>query len=374
MLHALRRSGWYRSVAGVPRNEIVGCAEYVRQRASSGDSIVPLDEPARVELASEPSEPGDGPRLFGELRGFDVPATFVATLERCRLYGRGIAVVGADGRVIAEGSPHIGGTPSDHAIMGRFRIPRTTRLGGTTAVLSAPAGNTYYHWLLDVVPRLDILRRAGIDLDAVDRFATNSTGHPFQRETLAAFGIGPERILETDAVRHAECERMVLPSYAGTSGFPPRWACAFLRSALAPPPAPGASAGPERIYVSRQRSRKRRIENATEVERLLERARFTPIFGEELTVAEQASLFRGARRIVAAHGSGLANLVFAEPGARVLELFPPERTASSHYRVLAAQAGALHAALVGERGSGGRSAGDFVVPPAKLEQLLARIA
>jgi capsular polysaccharide biosynthesis protein len=373
LLRSLRGWAWYRRLTGVPRNDIVSCRDYVRGLARRGGAFIPLDEPARVDIPSERDEPGDGPGIFGSLRWFDLPATFVATLSECRLYGRGVAVVGADGRLIAEGSAHIGGSPADHAIMGRAFLPRPVRLPGTTAILSAPAGNTYYHWLFDVVPRIALLIRAGVELKRVDRFATNSVRRRYQIETLAAFEIDRDRVVETDSVRHATCETMLLPSYAGVSGFPPRWACYFLRKAFLRDAASGAQAGPRWIYVSRQRSGTRRIENGADVERRLAFAGFATVHPEDHGVAEQARLFRGARLIVAPHGSGLSNIVFAEPGARLLELFPPDWTTQSHYRVLAAQAGVHHAALVGESGKDPRARGDFVVPLARLESLLARL-
>lgn len=369
VLRRLRESSWYRSIAHLPSDQIVSCREYVHAQVRPGDSFLELDSETQVELARDPSEIGDGPAIFGRLRGFTQPATFVATLSDCRLYSRGVAIVGADDRLIAEGSVHIGGTPSEHAIRGRAWLPRTVELRGTTAVLSAPAGNTYYHWLFDVLPRIALLRRAGIEFTGIDRFAVSSMARPFQRETLIALGVDLAKVVETDSLRHARCERMVLPSYPGTSGFPPQVSCRFLSEMLRA----GSPAGSQRIYVSRQRTRTRRIENADEVERLLASSGFTTVYPEEHTVAQQAEFFHAARIVVAAHGSGLSNLVFADPGTTALEIFPPDQIGQSHYRVLAAQAGVRHVALVGQEGVELRAKGDFGVPLARLADLVRAV-
>jgi capsular polysaccharide biosynthesis protein len=313
-----------------------------------GDTLVEVFPAERRELAAEASPEDAG--IFDSIRFLSFPSTFVARLHDCRLYGRGIAVIGADGRVIEEGSVHIGGHARDHAVMGRAWLPRATFLPGTTAVLSAPAGNTYYHWLFDVLPRIRLLQLAGVDLASIDRFAVNGTTRGFQRETLARFGIGEGRIVETDRHRHLRCERMILPSYPGTSGVPPRWACEFLREAFLEEDPAATARGPSRIYVSRQRSRTRRVENQDELDRLLAKEGFETVYPEDHSVAEQARLFRGARRIVAPHGSGLANLVFCEPGAHLVEIFPPDKVSESHYFVLSQQTGTRHTALVGQRG------------------------
>ncbi len=43
---------------------------------------------------------------------------------------------------------------------------------------------------------------------------------------------------------------------------------------------------------------------------------------EDLPLLEQARLFANAEFIVATHGAGLSNLIFAPPSARIIELTP----------------------------------------------------
>jgi capsular polysaccharide biosynthesis protein len=62
------------------------------------------------------------------------------------------------------------------------------------------------------------------------------------------------------------------------------------------------------------------------LERLLADAGFSIIAPGTLAWEEQIAVFRGARIIVGPHGAGLANAVFSESGARVIEL-----TNAHHY-------------------------------------------
>ncbi len=372
ILRRLRSSSWYRRISRLPRNEIVSCRDYAREHAHDGwTSYHEVHSAGRAPIPPEPDAAGSASPLFADIRVPEFPVTFAARLSHCRLYGRGIAVIGADGRVIAEGSAHIGGGPEDHAVMGRAWLPRPEHLAGTTAVLAAPAGNTYYHWLFDVLPRIALLEAAGIDLDALDRFAVNSFDRGYQRETLARFRIDASRIVETDRLRHLVCERLVLPSYPGTSGFPPRWACEFLRRSFLEEPAGPQRPGPERLYVSRQGASRRRIANHDALESLLMRSGFETVHPERHTVTEQARWFRSARVVVAPHGSGLANLVFCDPGTRVIELFPPDMTGQSHYFVLSRQMGIRYRSLIGLGDRKRRSLGDFEVPLEHLARLLS---
>lgn len=348
LLRALRALPLYRRAARLPRNDVVDARAAA---ATRGGRFVPVHPSERVPLLARAGE--CVPALFDGVREFTTPETFVAELSEARLYGRGVAVIARDGRLVADATVHLKGRIEDHNVMGRFALPRAERLRGTTAVLSAPGGNTYFHWLFDMLPRLEILRRAGYDLAAVDRFAVNSVRHGFQRETLPLFGIREERVLSSDRHRHVVCERMVLPSFPCVSDYIPRWACDFLvRSILEPAlrARPSAEPTPERIYVSRQRGGKRRIHNHAALEPVLARLGFVTVHPEEHSVAEQARLFHGATVIFGAHGSGFANLVFCRPGATLVELFEPHpaRTTSAYW-VLSRQVGVTYRALPARR-------------------------
>ena len=77
---------------------------------------------------------------------------------------------------------------------------------------------------------------------------------------------------------------------------------------------------PTRIYV--ERASTRAVANAQEVRDCLEKLGFLTVRLETLPVLEQARLFASADFVIATHGAGLTNLMFAPPTARVLELMP----------------------------------------------------
>jgi capsular polysaccharide biosynthesis protein len=58
------------------------------------------------------------------------------------------------------------------------------------------------------------------------------------------------------------------------------------------------------------------------LERALVSRGFTAIASETLPFVEQLALFSTSDIIVGPHGAGLANLVWARPGTRIVELFP----------------------------------------------------
>jgi capsular polysaccharide biosynthesis protein len=67
------------------------------------------------------------------------------------------------------------------------------------------------------------------------------------------------------------------------------------------------------------------LENEAQVERLLHARGFETHLMERYTLAQQARLIREAEIIVATHGAGLANLMFARPNTRIIEIVPAGR-------------------------------------------------
>jgi hypothetical protein len=67
----------------------------------------------------------------------------------------------------------------------------------------------------------------------------------------------------------------------------------------------------------------RRVSNFDAVSAVLQRYGFVVVSFEQTPLAEQIAVMGGARLFIGEHGAGLANVLFCQPGARVLELFNP---------------------------------------------------
>jgi capsular polysaccharide biosynthesis protein len=72
--------------------------------------------------------------------------------------------------------------------------------------------------------------------------------------------------------------------------------------------------------VARRDAARRVMVNEAELADALVRLGFRVVVPSELTAREQIAAFSASRIIVAAHGAALANLVFAPPGAFVVEV------------------------------------------------------
>jgi tetratricopeptide (TPR) repeat protein len=196
-------------------------------------------------------------------------------------------------------------------------------IAGTVAVLASLSGHTYFHWMIDLLPRLEQLRRGGFSLQNVDWLWLNYTDLPFQRQTLAALGISPAQILSSDQHPHIQADLLLVPPLAGNLGWLEPWALAFLRQSFLPLAAADAPTY-ERIYISRSHAHHRRVLNEAQVLERLQPLGVVPVELEQLSVAEQIALFAHAKVIIAPHGGGLTNMLFCAPGTTIVEFFAPD--------------------------------------------------
>ena len=276
----------------------------------------------------------------------DAPKTFVAAIPKGRVWivpqqnywliCKAIAVITPDNYLLADLSrDYPGFLPGcdkhdirKHSVFNLESFPPLKQIEGSVAVLSGLSGNVYFHWMVDVLPRIELLRRSGRDLAEIDWFLVNSCQHEFQRETLRILGIPEEKVLESDRLPHIQATELIVPSFAGYLGWPSGWAIDFLRREFLKGIIPNYNY-PKRIYISRSKARYRRVLNEEDVVEVLEQFGFVSILPESMSLTEQIAHFYHAEVIVAAHGSGLTNTIFSRHGTKVIELVSPHYI--SHY-------------------------------------------
>src|SRR5262249_3411263 len=78
------------------------------------------------------------------------------------------------------------------------------------------------------------------------------------------------------------------------------------------------------IYISRSKAHKRRLINEDQVVKFLSAYDFRAYVLEQMSFEEQVRLFHQARMVVAPHGAGLTNMIFAGqiPVLEILGLQP----------------------------------------------------
>jgi capsular polysaccharide biosynthesis protein len=247
------------------------------------------------------------------------PELFVVEIPNGRVWGIQGTVLTPEREVIVEMARDFRPIP-DYPIFQHPWLRRAKKISGVCGLIAAPAGMTYAHWYFDVLTRLAILEEAGYDWREFDRIIVNSRTLPFQMETLEMLGIPNEKLVAIDEDHHIVCEKLVAPSLPGLTGNFPNWTVPWLRNRLLPY-GKDVPDSPKRIYISRRKAASRRVRNEEELIPILKKNGFELVCNEDFSVAEQIGIFSKAEFVLGPMGSSMANLLFSNPGTKVIETY-----------------------------------------------------
>lgn len=226
----------------------------------------------------------------------------------------------------------------------------TTELHTAPAVLLEKHGvRNYALWWLEILPRMFFAfhRAEGVPRRVILRETTALEGEPlrFREETL--------RLLGGDALEivYARCDAVVLDGWLASVNHyarsKTRWnqytvpLQSFMQEACRARVEQSRfwTAGHEKLFVLREDSGARRLANLEALGPELERRGFFLVNPGELHWIDQMALFAKAKTVAGVHGAGLVNLLWSEPGTKVVEAFPPSTLNRNTFRHIAVQRG-----------------------------------
>lgn len=205
----------------------------------------------------------------------------------------------------------------------------------------------YFHFVMESLVRLCYALKANPDVVVL---VVPSSSHGFYGEYV-------ELLRKQGLVRRiceVNCPVVSVPSYVMTaaeqdSGMFCRPTIDLLREFFLsdlPDVVPS-----RRIFLTR---RKRRFENQGSLERIARENGLEIVDTEGMSIVGQIDLFRSSALIVANHGAGLANLVYAHRQIKVCELFSPKWLNDCYFRLAVLQSIEYHCLVSDESGDWGR--------------------
>ena len=202
------------------------------------------------------------------------------------------------------------------------------RLENALHVQDCIFNRNFCHWILDTLPRIQAL-------DSDSHLLLANADASFIQETLESLKITQNRVVEFENmpilhINWLRCDTSVTKDFQHPiqMGSPPL--VRYIRNCFLQGTEVPHLALQRRLYISRNRSERRTIENEQEITPILESYGIEHIFLEEMKVEEQAILFSQASFVFAPHGAGLSNIVFSNKIC-VLEIFHPNYGTPTFY-------------------------------------------
>lgn len=251
----------------------------------------------------------------------------IITISHAQIFGSAFVYVEKGAPYVLEVEQNFLSLSASVDMLGRIQLNRASGalrlrdIEGEVVLLSGYPYHLYGHWMVDFMPRLEMLRMAGRALSDL-RFLLPSDLPNFAREWLALAGIRLDQLVlyepETELCR---CEIALMPTNLRAGGRTlPRMADAarwMTEIACRKPITRDRS-----LYVSRENwgNITRRLDNFEEVEAVMSDYGFETVYPEKLSIVDQVELFASARIVAGDYGSGLHNTIFSQHGTPVVAL------------------------------------------------------
>jgi len=192
------------------------------------------------------------------------------------------------------------------------KLPPPLRIDGPVLAVAELSGEMYFHWQLELLPRLGRVWKAAIERWPKLHLWHNGGASPYVRESLKRLGIPSERLLP--GCDHLQASTLLVPSFGAYFGRPSTANMKWLEEFWAVSKKPGQ----DFIWLGRPGAVRRAV---------LEETKHRRTCGVGLmkqgSVFSQLHQLAGSHRVIAPHGAAMANLISARPGTEILELVNP---------------------------------------------------
>ena len=272
---------------------------------------------------------GDPSTLFDIPNSFQTEA-FLVGLYNARVLGPTVAVITNQDRVIRDVSLDWGRTINNHFVYRRINLPPLKKFSGRSLLLATTGADTFYHWLIDSLPRLFIAHCCRLPLVSFDFIIVNDADKPFVNQYTTYLGIPNKKLISLSKTRHCAFDMLFVPSLPceGSSGDPPPWVKTFYSNFFKRNEY--FQFKPKNFFVARSKSNSRFLALSRGFKTFLKNNGFKILYLENLSIARQAFIFRHAKTVIAVHGAGLANLVFSKR-CNVIEIFQEDTINQCYY-------------------------------------------
>jgi hypothetical protein len=234
----------------------------------------------------------------------------------------------------------------DDFFIGRAVLQNAPVLPGCYAVFFNGNLSNYYHWIIDSLLPLFIMRPylpPGTKLPIPPRIASlrATPGSVDHMAALREWGFGDMEMVEI-AEPVCRLEQVVWLDHLSSINIIAETLTAARAHVWSLHGGPPPHSRNRNVYIRRRGSRG--IANSETVEAMLTGLGFATVDMEILSPADQIELFRDASFVVAGHGAALANIMYCAPGTRILEI-SPDAEYRSLYAELSDKLELVHAVL-----------------------------
>jgi Capsular polysaccharide biosynthesis protein len=273
------------------------------------------------------------PDISESNREWKIPELFVADVADVELIGPDAVAVTNDGKYILEnavGKPEI---LMDSLVKSIYNGTIPVHQNSSPRFDSDPVANfsgaqsqAFFHWFVDYLPKIKAIEQYDDEYNIYPELLIPHDPPGWLIDSLRLLNVPSDKINQRTESRY-HVDTLIIPSVprhtsltapSGDFARSPQalnWIADRLTDRVNQ-----SQSDKERILITRRDADSRRIYNEDEIITLLSDYGFTPVNLSTMSLRDQIKLFESAEYVIAPHGAGLTNIIYAN-NINVLEIF-----------------------------------------------------
>lgn len=291
-------------------------------------------------LVTEPPEEGGKLLNFGNARPVSVWQLHNITCSG--LYGG--VIINSQNKMYSRFISFPWGKDLHPALCLPYLGKRIATLTKAAFLLTPDASGNYYHWIMDLLPRLLLIKKCGLTDFDQRHIILHWPPKSYELNTLTLLGIPKERVLRIKAFQTINVKDLVIADLVKQGKQFPVWKKQLLDEFKEKVLGNFIYGAPKKLYLLRGKQSKRCLVGEEQLVRLLKELGFYILDPQQMTVLEQIKALANAKMVIGLHGAALTNIIFCREDTLVIELRstcqPPEhfseiaKTCKLHFEVV----------------------------------------
>jgi capsular polysaccharide biosynthesis protein len=224
--------------------------------------------------------------------------------------------------------------------------------GKVFSLIQGASGNNYWHWLFDLLPKIEILYINKM-INRFDYFYIPKIDN-YIIDTLKIYGIKKKQLINSQKYKHIEADTIsVLENiYLKSGGFHKQFKniplniVKKIRNRLIK--YKSRKFNNKKIFIDRSDSKFNHYQffENDKIIKILKKKNFAIFKLSKLSIFDQISLFNSSKLILGLHGAGFANIIFCKKKTKIYEILKKKDSKRNAFKTLSNHSSLKHTKII----------------------------
>ena len=248
----------------------------------------------------------------------------------------------------------IGLSSIDHNSVLKYGTPKIKKKlnGNVLSLVQGASGNNYWHWLFDLLPKIEILD-INKKISLFDYYYIPKI-NKYIIDTLKIYGIKEHQLINSQEFKHLEANKIFYLQniYLKKGSFQKQFeniplnVVKALRNKFLK--FKNNKFNHEKVFIDRSDSKfiHYQLYNNDEIIKKLKKKGFAIYKLSALSIFDQISLFNSSKLILGLHGAGFANIIFCKKNTKIFEILRKEESKRNAVKTISDLTGVKHKKII----------------------------